>query len=274
MAMMRHAYTEASKELPPSAESEVTKDSPSSDEDIELLTLGVTSDGTLVTRSQADDYTLRGDELEDLSLLEFISDTYKTPENHDNKSILRGTQSGSAKQVGRPANPRSGYHAKHPKNGTHICVVCTKGHRTITNIVGKWIPSSDDPEQADVHRASILCLLKPWRDISTLKTPEQTWEDAYDLFLQTAGHDKVTMIANAQFYYDCKEAANRSQAPRMGTKPSIDVDDDSDGGEEVGESNKGPVGKLSEEDLEAFIRNQQPTHEVIHGLHAVECAKC
>ncbi|KAF8341510.1 uncharacterized protein EI90DRAFT_1746181, partial [Cantharellus anzutake] len=244
--------------------------------DVELLTLGLSPEGALVTKSQVDDYVFRGDELEDMSLLEFISDTYEEQVSHKKGPISEQgdkVRNDVARHAGRPTNMRVKYHTQHPWHASRIRVVRPKNHRTIANIVGKWLPRSDDADEADVHRASILCLLKPWRKMSSLKMSEETWKDSYDSFLRAAGNDKVAMIGNAQFYYDCKDAAERSRTQDTVVNDSIDAGDESDDGHEKDESSQGFDHDLSEANLEAFVSKQEPTREIIHGLQAVEHAK-
>ncbi|KIK81356.1 hypothetical protein PAXRUDRAFT_35889 [Paxillus rubicundulus Ve08.2h10] len=113
----------------------------------------------------------RGDELASFSFLNFIVETYEEsiPSNEHVKRITS-----SLPQRGRPQNERSHYHEQHPCSHTHCQVIWCKGHNTLTNIVGPWFPHCNDPTTHDLYCASMLALLTPWQEISTLKEDNTT----------------------------------------------------------------------------------------------------
>ncbi len=88
-------------------------------------------------------------------------------------------------------------------------VLHSDGDQTVANVIGKWFPRGDNPDFADSHHMSMLCLLKPWRKLSMLKAEGESWTSMYENFLQTegVGHHTARVVGNAQFYYDCKDAA-------------------------------------------------------------------
>src|SRR5260370_5860130 len=97
---------------------------------------------------------------------------------------------------------------KHPKHASMICIVHTNNHWTIMNMIGRWFPPSHDPDQAEMHHVLMLCLHKPWQELSLLKDEDESWKEAYDSFFQAAGASKQGIMANAQFYHECREVAD------------------------------------------------------------------
>ncbi|KAG1866095.1 hypothetical protein F4604DRAFT_1585958 [Suillus subluteus] len=76
-------------------------------------------------------------------------------------------------RLGRPRNARVQYLSTHPKYGVRQRIICSQGHNTLPNFIGRYFPRQDDPDIYDFYCASMLLLLKPWRDIATdLKSPE------------------------------------------------------------------------------------------------------
>ncbi|KAF8325620.1 uncharacterized protein EI90DRAFT_3018963 [Cantharellus anzutake] len=244
---------------------------------IELLNIDVSPNRSLVARSQFEDYSHRGYELEDMSLLEFTTDSYERNTCQD-KVVNQPTDNTSTTTTrrGRPANSRSQYLVSHQSHKTKLRVVRSSGHRTIANIIGKWFPRGDNSDFVDSHHASMLCLLKPWRNLSTLKGEGETWTSAYENFLNSERMDDRTaaIVGNAQFYYDCKDAATRqnsdSTVPR-GQAHTEGTDDEMEDMEDGGLDDDNV--DWSEASLERFLKDRNKTWEVLHGEHAVECAR-
>ncbi|KAF8424996.1 hypothetical protein L210DRAFT_798930, partial [Boletus edulis BED1] len=162
----------------------------------EAVTLEFGKEGGLQTRaSQIEDYCFRGTELNNLSYIRFILDTY---EEHvpASKRIQRG----------RPPHKRSSYMLQHPRNNTYTRVIRPPGHNTLPNFVGQFLPSSKDPSQRALHCASMLALLVPWRRIQDIITNEGTWEERYDEFLSRASQEEKDIIAGVDYYYECRTA--------------------------------------------------------------------
>ena len=72
-----------------------------------------------------------------------------------------------------------------------------------------WFPKRDDVHlDQDLYFASVLALLKPWRDLKFLKSIEKTWEQEFNLFLHQASQQEKDIIAGLQYYYESKSLAN------------------------------------------------------------------
>ena len=66
-------------------------------------------------------------------------------------------------------NP-SHYLFDHPKHTTHFQIAWTKFHNFLPNIIGPWFPCHDGKDVLKAfYYASMLTLLKPWRNLQHLK---------------------------------------------------------------------------------------------------------
>jgi hypothetical protein len=181
------------------------------------------AEGRLQAYRQVDDYALRGVEYESMGYLTFIVETYERRnarlevggiiderhENHENGLI----QSQSLSYL----NP-------HPKSGTHTRVHRSKKHNFLPNIVGPWFPRRDrEGTTRCYYYAAMLALLKPWRDLRRLKSEDQRWEYAFDIFMQNANQRDRDVIAGSQYYYESRNVvANRN----VEEERSINVDEE------------------------------------------------
>jgi len=86
---------------------------------------------------------------------------------------------------GRVPNQRSQYLTSHPKQSTHCRVLRTNFHNMLPNIVGPWFPHRDDLQKQNIYFASMLALLRPWRQLSQLKSKDRTWETEFGIFVQS-----------------------------------------------------------------------------------------
>ncbi|KAI5897421.1 uncharacterized protein SCHCODRAFT_02486841, partial [Schizophyllum commune H4-8] len=80
----------------------------------------------------------------------------------------------------------------------------SEGHNNLPNFVGGPLPRNDDPDQYDFYCASMLTLLKPWRDIRQLKGEAQTWKEAFAEFCDTATAKQRRFLAGAQYFHECQ----------------------------------------------------------------------
>ncbi|KIL60604.1 hypothetical protein M378DRAFT_83565, partial [Amanita muscaria Koide BX008] len=81
-------------------------------------------------------------------------------------------------------------------------------HNTLPNIVGPWIPQSNDPETDQEYCCLLLALLKPWRILSDLIDGCDSWTAALNDFLQQSSSQFAKrFIENARFYHECKDSA-------------------------------------------------------------------
>ena len=93
--------------------------------------------------------------------------------------------------------------ALHPKVTSAQRILRSQGHRNLPNFVGQRFPRSDDTDAKPFYYASILALLKPWRNLGTdLKQPDQTWETAFEDFLEEASWKERRVISDLQYFHE------------------------------------------------------------------------
>jgi len=159
------------------------------------------------------DYVHRGEALSNLNIIDFFVNTYeadidKTCQHKsmvidDETDLLRGP-----KRWGKPFHERVRYLTSHPKYKSKLCIVWSQHHNTLPNFIGQYFACGDDEEQKSFYYASMLTLLKPWRDLRTdLKHPNQTWEEAFNIFCSFASPRELRILSNIQYFHKCEAAA-------------------------------------------------------------------
>ena len=153
--------------------------------------------GQLQIVDRAREYIDRGDLLEDWSFLSFFLDSYDgfPVKQSDN---LRG----------RRPNTRIAYREGTGRDG-HCRVIRSPGHETMPYFPGQWFPKKNPDDCNGIFEASMLALLKPWRSLTDLKRPNQTFREAYDDFLCEASSETCRIIKNIQYFHECGEHARQ-----------------------------------------------------------------
>ena len=127
---------------------------------------------------------------------------------------------------GRPVNARSYYHPNHPKHKAARRIVRTLGHNMLPAIVGPFFPPNNDLKKRDIYCIAILSTLKPWRDVKTLKNGYETWEQAYQTFLNGCSRWARNVISGIHYFYDSQKLAESRR--RMDQSRNITIQDDDD----------------------------------------------
>ena len=239
------------------------------DDDDNVVTLDLSCSGHVIVKSQVVDYRLRGSGLQDYSVFDFFVNTYEaeiTKSDREKECCGEDNYHGP----GRPRNTRVRYLSDHPKAASVHRIIRSHGHRNLPNIIGHWFPRSDDPEIFDYYAASMLLLLKPWRDLRTdLKSPDETWTLAFNTFRETAPEGVLRVLSGIQYFHECALAAQKNMAP-SGVVRLVEYED-----EEL-EDHSPDLGcgiSLSEEGLAMLKAEATPLREEIHGRMAIEIAR-
>jgi len=208
-----------------------------------------------------------------VNFLDFFVDTYETeiPVGERHKTTNTPARDGDEHRgPGRPRNTRVKYLPTHPKADNVQRILRTLGHRNLPNFIGRWFPRSDDEETKPFYCASILALLKPWRDLGNdLKQPGQTWERAFDGFLGDASWKEKRVISGLQYFHECASAAatTDSHDSAFAQQLSHEVEEGHPDDKDL------PPGGLSEEGLAELKAASIPYREELHGLLAIEVAR-
>ncbi|GJJ10016.1 hypothetical protein Clacol_004242 [Clathrus columnatus] len=183
----------------------------------EMMTLQVTPEGNLFCIDQVTDYQYRGHELENYSVLDFFVDTYEgigsTKSKNNNMVVVEDTIGEDRPLRGRPQNERIRYMDAHPKANDKCRVLRSKSHRNLPNLVGSHLPRKDDASLHEFYCASVMVLLKPWRNINNIKESNQTWQQSFEKWLvDSPDLDRCRFILSGiQYYHECQTSANEHQ---------------------------------------------------------------
>ncbi|PSS32096.1 hypothetical protein PHLCEN_2v2137 [Hermanssonia centrifuga] len=257
----------------------------------DMITLDITPEGGHVyAKSQVTDYQLRGDELEECNVHDFFRDTYETallnprrfsarivPEASDSETEDDNTGLGlqAQRRPGRRPNQRTHYLPQHPNSAHKIRVVRSALHRNMVNYVGRFFPSSKDANTYPLYCASMLALLKPWRDLAVdLKLPQQSWPDAFVQFKAQADTRILRILAGIEYYHDCRMAARDHVDEELPLDDRQDADamrgiDDMELGEGVPETHT----TVSEAAISEVLMLGTSPQELNHARHAIEIAR-
>ncbi|KAF8804167.1 hypothetical protein BYT27DRAFT_7214241 [Phlegmacium glaucopus] len=186
--------------------------------------------GVITMKDQLNEYVFRGDELDGMDFLSFMLETYDGKAEHfDNLQPNRqlATTDTPQRPRGRPPNRRVPYQQGFNKSG-RCRIFRTEGHETLPQFAGSWMPRSDRPQDREIYCASILALLKPWKDLSDLKADTESFESSFIFFSENIDKRKRDIIENIQYYYDCYDGAKRHQQEMSmnGAERTIDYEED------------------------------------------------
>jgi hypothetical protein len=152
-------------------------------------------DGHVQLKDQVRDYAHRGDALKEWSYLDFFLGSY------DGKVLKE-----QSTPRGRIPNKRVPYQDNCGRDG-HARIIRTSGHETMPYFPGRWFARRDPENVNGLFEASMLALLKPWRLLSELKHPHETFRHTFDQFLLTAPQKIHKLITNIEFFHECSDAA-------------------------------------------------------------------
>ena len=165
------------------------------------MTLVGNSEGKLRVQRQVEDYALRGVEFEAMGYLTFMVETYERSKKSGDTSHEKKDEEDDYSSTSENAR----YLNDHPKAKTHYRVCRLKNHNWLPNIVGPWPPRRDSDESTNSYYfASMLALLKPWRDLRELIGSHETWEKAFIHFMDNATQRDHDVVAGCQYYYESR----------------------------------------------------------------------
>ncbi|KAH9475320.1 hypothetical protein JR316_0012431 [Psilocybe cubensis] len=168
-------------------------------------------DRDITASNQRLDYCLRpaNDKFIDLCLYDFVAWGIK---QRYTKEMLH---------IETAVRPGSFLNDEHPEYFTHYMTIRRKS--CIPIILGPSIPNPLKSDQLkDDWARDMLLLFKPWRDISDLKTPSETWTDAFHNYEISMKLEHTRIIQNMQALTECSEARDAHRQRRRG-KTSEDV---------------------------------------------------
>lgn len=195
------------------------------------------------------DYQHRSASLSSICLYDYVRYYRKKPTDAKDRkylqdqSILKDIQSEENVRRGRPPSEREPFLSGHPQASSHINV--KRATPVIPMLLGPPIPRRDREDTKERYCRSILTLFSPWRSISDLCNPDETWEQAFEVRRSTITTESQKIIDNIQLLQDCKndrdehlqqviEAAQTEIVDeRIKTNRSADFNDDDDENDEI-----------------------------------------
>ena len=181
--------------------------------------------GSIALRDQLLEYAFRGDEMIEMSYLDFMLDTYdaKMDEIEMCPTATISPEDGAENDrwVGRTRNQRVPYRQGFTRPG-QCRIFRTCGHETLPHFLGGWFPRNDREKERELYCASMLTLLKPWTDLSHLKTDAESFGHVFDTFMNAAPKKTKDIIENIQYYYECYDGTKSRRDEDM-TEPAPDV---------------------------------------------------
>ena len=245
-------------------------------------------DGTLELKDQLRDYRFRGEELVHMNFFDFMLETYESSMEADSNvnepdrnvdDENDDDETPRSRGRGRPLSARIPYQDE-ARKAKCARIQRSKGHETLPRFVGKWFSRSDTESEKDMHKASMLMLLKPWRNLQELKDNMETFEDAYNRFMAQADEKIHRVVANIQYYYECSDGAKAEREKANANPQPGNADaDDNDRPEFAVDVDKREVdelyaainseGEITDDDIERARLMTTDARERLYGENAV-----
>lgn len=178
-------------------------------------------DGIAALKDQMRDYKYRGVGLSSMSMLDFILNTYEGKKICEPSTGDKRKSDGS-KAVGRPPNERHEY-LEPAKKGKMCRIVRSKDHETTPRICGSWFARRDSASESDLHKATMLALLVPWRNIRDIVGEQESFESRYGKMLENIDEKGMRFIENAQYYHECLDGAREKDPEDQSETVSVDL---------------------------------------------------
>lgn len=148
-------------------------------------------------------------------------------------------------------------------------VVRSRNHETMPSFIGQWFPRNDDSRERPFYCASIMALLKPWRNLADIEG--SSFESSFETWSRSTTKSNRDIMENIQFFHDASHGAKRRRSePEHGTfSESRDEPEPRDSALTTQYHDTQP---LTEEDIEIARDNCMARRDVNHGNLALSIA--
>jgi hypothetical protein len=231
---------------------------------------------TVVVKDQIKEYVDRGVALADMNVYDYYLETYHGAML---KSAAEESEGGSdtgeddeepdvVRTAGRPASRRVPYLAQSKRKGCRIFRGAK--YEAVLQFIGTWFPCSNS---GDSYFASILMLLKPWRQLDDLTTGFSTFELAFQDMMTKGGHKYRRIVQNIAFFHECSDSSKKRKDEELRHAAGVvDLNDFVARDAELEELNTMQT-ELSESDIEVARNNRYPAREFLYGQHTMNVAR-
>ncbi|KAK0184155.1 hypothetical protein F5146DRAFT_1125892 [Armillaria mellea] len=172
--------------------------------------------GLLTPRDQIGEYQIRRPILEELSLFNFLLNTYDIKKRDPlNPSRANDDTTTTFNNVIEdvPLVPHViESHVEYLPNcgrDSHVRVIRQGDHETLPDFIGPWFP--DPASDPDLHAAYILTIFKPWQNLSQLKAETESFTNTLRSFL-TINPPLRSYVCNIDYYHRCLKSANQQRS--------------------------------------------------------------
>jgi hypothetical protein len=228
--------------------------------------------GVITLKDQLHEYMFRGVEMDGMNFLSFVLDTYDVKAEQV-EDTMGAERAGRQRTSGRTPNRRVPYRQGFTKPGRSRAYR-TVGHETLPHFMGSWFPRNDRPNDRELYCASMLALLKPWTDLSEIRTNMETFNQAFHAFVDDATKRTVDIIENIQYYYECYDGAKRRRDMEASGSQfeRVEYEDDQVQEDSLRETGAGEAVEVTEEDIEMTYNTRGALREKLYAEVALNTA--
>jgi hypothetical protein len=117
--------------------------------------------------------------------------------------------------------PRLEFLCQHLEVATHVLRVRSPRKHFVPVPVGPAIPRRDREEVNARYCRLMLVFFKPWRCVSDLRTPGQSWQDSFNEYLENAPIRFKKLMDNMQIQHECRDSRDDHYARRRQKQKSF-----------------------------------------------------
>ncbi|KAJ3850144.1 hypothetical protein EV368DRAFT_45910, partial [Lentinula lateritia] len=102
--------------------------------------------------------------------------------------------------------PKFCFTVDHPEYDSHLYVIDNPKKRRVPVPIGPAIPRRDRIEARPRYCRLMLMFFKPWRTGLDLRETEQSWEDAFNVFIESCSDRMKDIMENMQLLHECRDS--------------------------------------------------------------------
>ncbi|KAJ7768744.1 hypothetical protein B0H14DRAFT_2402635 [Mycena olivaceomarginata] len=184
---------------------------------------------------QLADYQLRGRELEQVCVWDFLSRVDRVSKSSDGRRHRctadneterdadlfdddaeeeEAEHEGGILDSDAFKRPRVPLLKGHSQQKTHILKVRSTDNAFVPVPIGPGIPRRDKSDVYARYCRLMLIFFKPWRHAKDLRKPGQSWTDAFNLFKQNCSLSVIYKMDNMQILHECRDSRDDHFAER------------------------------------------------------------
>ena len=151
------------------------------------------------------DYQHRSNDLASTCLYDFVSHLHKETIDKSNRRLLNNASDHDGKQLdtdGTKMSERHTFSSAYSQSSSHIVIKRTIP--VVSVLLGPQIPRRDREEIHERYCRAFLTLFVPWRLVSDICAPNETWSQAFEVWKSLISSSSLKIIENIQLLHECK----------------------------------------------------------------------